>query len=590
VPSDSVNGRKATKPSRNVRKEIIEWGLLGVGGVLVYLLAVYGWWATGHSTGQAFSFSEILNMALDTLSGKSYLLIDRSPIPPNEALGYASMGAKILLGFAVIKGSLVVFGARLRVLFFRSFAKGHTIVCGAGERGDAIARKILECGEKVAVIDIDMANEKLGELKDCGAHVIHGNAHDATVLRQAAVARARRIIAVTSKDETNLAVCREATNMSPCEARAGVESFEIRSYFSDRLPVGEGGGKIRLESFQCRAARQLMVDIAVKLARSPELRSRGARVLVEAADPFRDEILRAAAVMLQISGDRKPTLHVTSADDDDKRSFERRFPAASLVVDIRWYNGSAAEAFPEGSADLPDAAVFALISDAATLEHAERYRLWHPAEEAGRQIFALIRSTSELHDLARSSMSQTKGQTSEIRNLFGLGLGEKDPLDLQIETNARICHAIYTSFAKNADHLLDPVGLWTDLEKESFRESNRLAAMHHEVKRSAWGAKGSQTAQEMLAHLARCEHMRWMAAYVMDGWRWSESRDNNKLKHPSLKPFDALSDHEKDKDYNAFLWAIGPSDEELNVVELEDKVRRLNREARDISRGPSPRT
>lgn len=579
MSSSSPNSRKATKASPKLKKEVVEWGLLGLGGVLVYCLAIYGWWATGRSTGQTFSFSEILNMALDTLSGKSYLLIDRSPIPPNEALGYASMGAKILFGFAVIKGSLVVFGGKLRALCFRRFAKGHTVICGAGERGDAIVRRILDRGEKVAVIDIDIANAKLGELKERGAHVIHGNARDATVLRQAAVARARRVIAVTCKDETNLAVCREATNMSSCEARAGVESFEIRSYFSSRLPAGDGGGQVRLESFQCRAARQLMVDIAVELARSPEVRSRGARVLVEAADPFRDEILRAAAVMLQISGDRRPVLQVTSSDEGDKRSFETRFPSAPLVADIKWYSGSAAEVLPEGSSDLPDAAVFALISDAATLERAERYRLWHPAEEAGQRIFALIRSTSELDDLARSGLAQAQRKTTTIRNLFGLGLGEKDPLDLRIEKNAQICNAIYTSFENNADCLLDPAKLWADL-KESVRESNRLAAMHHEVKRSAWKERAFVLPQDMVVHLARCEHMRWMAAYAMDGWRWTgsldeKSRDNDKLKHHLLVPFDALNSHEKDKDYNVFLWALDLSDEELNAVELDDKARRL---------------
>ena len=572
---------------RSLNRQWVQWGLIALGGIAVYLLAVYGWIVTGRANGETFGFGELLSNALDTLQGKDYVLLDRSPLPPSDALGYATIGAKVLLAFAVIKGSVVVFGAKLRALFFRWFEKGHTVVCGAGERGDAIARRILACGETVAVIEIDPDNEKLGELKELGAHIVHGNAHDSTILGDAAVSRARRVIAVTSKDETNLAICREATNMSTCEARAGVESFEIRSFFSDRLPVGQRGGTIRLESFQCRAARQLMVDIAVDLVHSPDLRARGVRVLIEAADPFRDEIIRAAAVMLQISGDRKPVFEVTSADESDQRSFQARFPAASLVADIRWHTASAAEVFPEDSPELPDAAVFALISDSATLERAERYRLRHPDEDSGSRVFALIRSTSELDDLARSAAAQGQRRTATIRNLFGLGLGEKDPLDLEIEKSARVCHAIYTSFEKGTDDLLDPAPLWAEL-KESFRESNRLAAMHHKVKCAAWAAKDSKSPQSMLEHLARCEHMRWMAAYAMDGWRWSgspekESRDNDKLKHHLLMPFDALSTHENDKDYNTFLWALRLSEDELREVSLNDEARRLVHYARQAA-------
>ena len=65
----------------------------------------------------------------------------------------------------------------------------------------------------------------------------------------------------------------------------------------------------------------------------------------------------------------------------------------------------------------------------------------------------------------------------------------------------------------------------------------------------------------MLVHLSRSEHMRWMAERAMDGWRWSgsneaSSRENDRLLHHLLVPYDALSNHDKDKDYHSFLWAL----------------------------------
>lgn len=562
MPSGHPNGHKAAKPSRKLRKEIIEWGLLAVGGVLVYFLAVYGWWATGRSTGQALSFSEILNMALDTLSGKSYLLIDRSPIPPNEALGYASMGAKILFGFAVIKGTLLIFGRKIRGWFFRR-TKGHTIVCGAGERGDSIARRILERGEKVAVIEIAPENDKVGELKELGAHIVHGNAHDAGTLRAAGVKNARRLIAVTANDETNLAICREATDMSACEARAGVESFELRSYFSDRIPAGGSGGTIRLESFQCRAARQLMLEIAAQLASDPAFRIRGARLLIEAADPFRDEIIRAAAVMLQISGETKPAFDITCSGEEDRKSFEARFPTANLIADLRWHVQSADELFPEGGAVQPDAAVFAQATDAQTLECAERFRLRHSLPPD--RIIALLRSTAELYDLALAASEAHAAQAGgsvKVRNLFGLGLGDEDPLDEKIDGEAAQLHVEYCRREKEKDRMWRKLPeTWQEL-CDSAREVNRLQAAHFHVKKEAWASRAKGEDEAVLAHLARSEHMRWMAVKAMDGWRWTGSsdpanRDDKRKLHHLLVPFDDLSGHEIAKDLEPIKKALG---------------------------------
>ena len=93
----------------------------------------------------------------------------------------------------------------------------------------------------------------------------------------------------------------------------------------------------------------------------------------------------------------------------------------------------------------------------------------------------------------------------------------------------------------------------------------------------------------MLVHLSRCEHMRWMAEKAMDGWRWSGSsdkltRDNDKLKHHLLVPYDSLESPEKDKDYNAFLWALDIPDEKLNCVNLSEESKRMVKFAKEIKK------
>ena len=57
------------------------------------------------------------------------------------------------------------------------------------------------------------------------------------------------------------------------------------------------------------------------------------------------------------------------------------------------------------------------------------------------------------------------------------------------------------------------------------------------------------TADE-LETLAAVEHERWMQEKLSDGWTYGPVRDDGKKIHPSILPFDQLSESEKEKDRN----------------------------------------
>jgi hypothetical protein len=414
------------------------------------------------------------------------------------------------------------------------------------------------------MIEIDEQNAAAGELRNLGAELVHGNALDAAVLRQAGVQRAAALVAVTGSDEKNLAICAEVERglNADCALSAGVESMAWRSYFLDRL---RQDSRIRLDSYQSRAARNLMLEIACLAATDPEMQQRGVRLLVEAEGPFRQELVRAAAVVLQISGEVKPVICLTGATPADAASFVESFPAASLVVEMSWIDGSANDAFAECAEKTPDFAVFAKSHDAATLQAADRF-LKRQEIPHGR-VFACIGSEMELFG---AGSIRAHDRDLVIRNLFALGLGKVDPLEAEIERDAMKCHDIYWQNEKTKNPAYgtakdDLPRDWSQL-RERYRESNRLTAMHHEVKRQLWKTRGTSGEGKMLEHLARCEHMRWMAEKVMDGWRWSgspekESRNNAKLRHHLLMPYDMLPGPERMKDYNTFLRALEITDD-----------------------------
>ena len=60
----------------------------------------------------------------------------------------------------------------------------------------------------------------------------------------------------------------------------------------------------------------------------------------------------------------------------------------------------------------------------------------------------------------------------------------------------------------------------------------------------------------MIEALAIAEHRRWMAEKIVAGWRHAALRDDSRRLHPSIRPYDDLSEPEKQKDRNTVLTAM----------------------------------
>ena len=51
--------------------------------------------------------------------------------------------------------------------------------------------------------------------------------------------------------------------------------------------------------------------------------------------------------------------------------------------------------------------------------------------------------------------------------------------------------------------------------------------------------------------MAAAEHNGWMAQKAQSGWVWAATRDDAAKRHPSMLPFEQLTDREKEKDRNS---------------------------------------
>lgn len=61
---------------------------------------------------------------------------------------------------------------------------------------------------------------------------------------------------------------------------------------------------------------------------------------------------------------------------------------------------------------------------------------------------------------------------------------------------------------------------------------------------------------ELTEHLARNIHEVWAAQRLQDGWSYGPKRDDHLKQHPSLIPYEELSESEKEYDRNTAMQTL----------------------------------
>ncbi len=94
-----------------------------------------------------------------------------------------------------------------------SLMNNHYIVCGMGQTGLRVARKLVGEGHDLVVIDSD--EEHIKQLRADGFVALHGDAASDHVLLFAGIERAKGLAAVTSCDSSNAMICLGASAQNP---------------------------------------------------------------------------------------------------------------------------------------------------------------------------------------------------------------------------------------------------------------------------------------------------------------------------------------------------------------------------------------
>jgi len=468
------------------------------------------------------------------------------------------------------------------------FKHGHVIVCGLNSRSFLVINDLVRREIKPVIIESDANNTFIESCKMRGLIVLTGLPSDPNMLKKAGVKNAGYVLSLNDMDEDNAEVALNVMRMVPEKKQPALTC--IIQVINPQLY-----GIIRKHAFSARKDSSIRIEFFNQYAL-------GARTLLDQypafpsgeneADPLPVILIGAGrlgdSIVTRITRTwylshkgEKTRLKIVILDLNAQQvrdSLLIQYPKISQVCDlVALPLDVTSAAFKNGeflAGPLLDRGFIAYIClDDDTLGLYAALTLHH--HTAGKNVRFIVRmdhNSSVAKLIADEQVGL--GRIREIHpvNMFELTANSQLILAGEEEILARSIHENYCTKewlrgqTHDTNRLLvtwDELGALTEkkdgISGEKYRKSNREQANFIWTKLSLVGCEigpvtdwdaptGFRFTQEEIEHLSRLEHERWMKEKLEDGWRYGEQRDDAKKIHPSLVPYDELSESEKEKD------------------------------------------
>jgi voltage-gated potassium channel Kch len=542
------------------------WLVVGLVAALAVVLGYWGW-------------SEVNDASSDTIVDRLYRSVQLFPLESGGfenapwQLEVARIIAPLVGAYAALSALAAIFRDQTARVHARLLAHDHVVVCGLGRFGRRLALTFADAGEHVVAIEADEDSAAVGECREGGVIVLIGDATDPSLLRTAAVRRARRLVAACGDDGTNIAIAAECRRLAPGRRRpltchVDVEDGELGRLLTREELARTDDSRVRVEFFQIAhtGARVLLDEYPAFDAggRSPlgdphllvvGLGEMGRALVVEAARRWRFHLLtgeplritvveRAASRHLEVLQVRYPRLETTC----------EVVPFDLDVTSPEFQRGDFLTKSNGG--DAVTAVYVSLDTDTRALSAAVALR-----RQLRPEVPIVVRTTAA----AGPADIVAGGPDSAGIVPFPVFDRISRPDVLINGVNETIARAIHDDYVRKQwaegntpDTNPSMVG-WPELP-EVLKASNRDQAAHVGVKLDAvgvglvpltdWDTVPTEFTSEEIERLAVMEHDRWWRERGAAGWTAGPERDSEDKRTPHLVPWGQLSEDIREYDRN----------------------------------------
>lgn len=497
--------------------------------------------------------------------------------PQNSAeQPWTMLVARVLMPLGLLLGVALAifetFGRSIRA-FFARFYRGHTVVCTTGDSAYHLIENLAKDSDgRVVVIDMDEKHDEgiyqrlnVAVLKS-GAPVTLGT------LRAAALPRANALIAMCADDMLNVEAVLKAkvlmqkerpAHLAPLRARASVSDPDLRQAASLMLAERSSSYEFGMISLQRNMVRRLLADHPLDLDPGFVAGRRTHVVVIGFGETGKALTLQTARTAHFADG-RRPLITIVDPDAAAPVDlFLRQYPAFRDAADIQAVDADMRQEQPEGletvfKSETPTRVVICLGNEGLGLTAAAKVqRIVLRLGLGDVPVYVRLAEAPEVAGAVARASGPTLAQMMPFGQPEKVSTPEiilKESLDLM----ARAVHQTYLDMIGPPQPGV-PVKAsaepWERLA-EDYRDASRHQSDHLEAKLRAVGfeaAKGEAESvfdltPEEIERLARMEHARWCAERYIAGWRYGKVRNDDAREHPSLEPWNALTEAERQKD------------------------------------------
>ncbi|MCB1122191.1 MAG: hypothetical protein KJT03_11625, partial [Verrucomicrobiae bacterium] len=506
--------------------------------------------------------------------------------------------------------------------------RGHAVIFGFNLRTRMLCEDLVRRGIRVVLADPNLTLDEKTWLRKQGVIAFDLSGTDSAAAAICRVEKANYLFAAHEEDSLNLKILvvlyqrnKEVfgTSVSAQSAKEeahintrcfihfsqmGFRNLKFGTQFSD---LGDYFS-LRIFSVYDYSARLLTRSIYLKYAKDI-LEGKPLRILMIGTGKTSQALLEQLIRMSFFDMDRSATIHVIDESEKGWQDLKARFPI--ITLDSSYYREEDAERIDalKEQIGFPRMLFSRLHFDSVSFLTGQAFANDHNKEEVNIAILSSPDATRNL-TIADALVQQsrvpikeifvrTDEQDTEIRSFMRSDLERKhlssfptlDEIcrlscleESSVELLAKVIHEEYLKEVADSSGTQPSLKPWSQLE-ESFKESNRRAAAHLEIKCSLLGLSylnldNNETVmkavpvlrkhlrrdapESYLEHLAECEHSRWCIEKLLDGWVPGKVRNDARKEHPNLVPwefdspelerlfegFDRLTEPDKQKDRN----------------------------------------
>lgn len=544
----------------------IEWWLVGILGIIAFLLSLIGFNILFKEAGIERNFIDLTFHSIKAFS-MEFLEDFKSPLPWQLEVSRWLSPAVVLY----IAGKTILYLIRRE---FKSalikYKKGHIIVSALNQKSRYLIKDLLAEGKEVIVVAPIHNPRKLDLVETAGAIIIEGDLTSEKFLKNIAAHKADFLVFIDKEDETNISIAYSVRSFIE-KYRKG-EKILLYTHVGDDLKLNELNelhffeeqtnqtkkSKIRFFSAIERASRLLFLNYSPDIfTKTTSIKDAQLHIAIIGSKLLAQSLIIRFARIGHYANLKKMKISLFHDGKDMAGKIESNFKTINDFIELTSYNQDLelfnTSTFESLHKEHPFSAVYILPED-DSLSSRILNKLTKIESEKDLDIIVALTNPD---GLLSKKYTTTKINCINIHkfNIIKESFTKKAMISEKLDELAKIIHADYLKGLDELNPNKSSHKPWEELTID-FQNQNREQADHLFVKLRILGYKEPYDASSItftdvqVELLSEMEHNRWWANMSLSGWKNGIKRDDSKKIHTDLIPYKNLLEPTKKYDRN----------------------------------------